>query len=474
MLNPFKLSPIVLLSAVAVFVVGELLTGTSINFVMPMAVTMVCIGITYNILGGLASIGGLAFSALALRTIVISQIGKIVLVEPADQNLEAPQLTITIYMVFYICLMLGTFVFGRIRLGLPRVWEPVTEAQTSKLYNISMILGSLAFLSMSMSGGGEQAAGRAFGLAFSNLLLFSLVLGVQSQIRATDGLHSFGIKAFVPWLICVLAGIVGTSRGGIIIPSLAYALACYASGFRFRRKHYIAAVVGVVVMVAVVSPFAMYARQFRGGTLREGVMTIYNSIVSMPDWTVVKESSQEAEDAGEGRSNYFSRPGTFVLSRLSLIRKDSNLISACSGGYHYGFIALKADLLLLIPNFLYRDKPTIRSNGFIGHVSGMTADDMDINHTTTTAIGDSFGAFGWMGVVLTGLLAFPTAIVVYESMFDLRGPWGTVTLGILCSSLPESNLGSLAGLTLRMPIDLLLLSLFLWTIVRFLPSKGAN
>ncbi len=103
--------------------------------------------------------------------------------------------------------------------------------------------------------------------------------------------------------------------------------------------------------------------------MEEQTKMVFSQLTVMPDWAVVKEASQSAQDAGGGRSSYFSRPGTFVLSRLSLIRADSNLIYACSSGYHYGFVALKNDLLLMVPSFLYKDKPTDRSNGIIGHVS---------------------------------------------------------------------------------------------------------
>jgi hypothetical protein len=199
---------------------------------------------------------------------------------------------------------------------------------------------------------------------------------------------------------------------------------------------------------------------------------IYEKLTTLPDWSVVKEATLIQDDAGGGRSSYFSRSGMFVLNRLSLIRADSNLIDACSGGYHYGFVALKNDLLLMIPSFLYKDKPTNRSNGIIGHVSGMTSDEMENNHSTITTISDSFGAFGWMGVVLTGLLAIPIAVVVYESMFDLRRPWGTLTLGLFCATLPETDLGSLAALIIRTPVELVLLSLLVGTIVRVVTRKG--
>lgn len=472
MLRPFKLSPMVLLSAVVILATGELLTGTSLYFATIMALTMLCIGVTYNILGGISSIGGIGFTALALRTIVISQIGKIVFSEPADQNIEVPQLTITIYLLFYISLMIGAFVFGRIRLKLPRAMELVTAAQTNKMYFISLVLGTLVYLINSTSAGG-QAAGRGFVLDFGAMLLFSVVLGVGSRIRSTDGLHSFGIKAFIPWLLITIYGLLGATRAGVVLPTLTYALTCYVNGFRFSRKHYFAAVLGIVTWFAVVSPFEMYMRQFRENlSWKENIGMFFHQLTTLPDWSVVEGASQSAQDAGGGGYSYFNRPGTFVLSRLSLIRTDSNLIYACSGGYHYGFVALKNDLLLLVPNFIYKDKPTVRSGGFIGHVSGMTSDEMDNNHTTTTAIADSFGAFGWLGVMLAGFLAFPIAIVVYESMFDIRRPWGILALGVFCTGLPESDLGSLAELTIRMSTLLFLLSLLLGTIVRAIPSKG--
>lgn len=478
MLKPYKLSPMVLLGAVAFLVIGELLTGTSIDFVIMMAATMFCIGVTYNLLGGLSSIGGIAFTSFALNTIVISQFAKILLAEAADKNLEAPRLTIMVYMVFCLCFMLGAFVFGRIRLKLPRALEPVTEAQTSKMYFISLALGTSAFLINSigsMSTGGEQAASRAFGVGFGNMLLFSIVLGAESRIRTTGGLHSLGIKAFLPWFISVLFGVVGASRGAIIVPSLAYALTCYVTGFHFRRKHYIAAVVGVVAMVAVVSPFEMYTRQFQGElSLKEQVRMIFHQLTTLPDWTTVGNASQSAQEAGGGRYSYFSRPGTFVLSRLSLIRPDSDLINACSGGYHYGFAALKNDLLLMIPNILYKDKPTFSSGGIIGHVSGLTSDEMDTNHATVTAVGDSFGAFGWFGVVLTGLLAFPTTIVVYESLFDMSRPWGTVALGVFCTKLPGAPLGYLATMVFRDSVELVLLSYIIGGLVRMIPTKDSK
>src|ERR1035441_1343774 len=115
MLKPYKIPLVLLFITIALLALGELANGTSLYFVAMMAGTMLCIGTTYNILGGLGTIGGIAFSVLALLTFVISQFAKVILFESAIQNLEAPQLTITVYLLFYFSVMVGSFVFGRIR-----------------------------------------------------------------------------------------------------------------------------------------------------------------------------------------------------------------------------------------------------------------------------------------------------------------------------------------------------------------------
>ena len=87
MLNPHNISPLTLFSVVAFLAVGELLSGTDLYFVVMMATAMICIGTTYNILGGASTIGGLYFSAYALGTLVISQFAKVLFFEAADQYL---------------------------------------------------------------------------------------------------------------------------------------------------------------------------------------------------------------------------------------------------------------------------------------------------------------------------------------------------------------------------------------------------
>jgi hypothetical protein len=99
-------------------------------------------------------------------------------------------------------------------------------------------------------------------------------------------------------------------------------------------------------------------------------------------------------------------------------------------------------------------------------------DDVENGEFLITTIGDSFGAFGWLGVMTMSLLVIPSVFILYESMFDLKKPWGIVAVGNLCFGLREADMGKLLALVIRAPIAILLVSYAVGGIVRMIPVKG--
>lgn len=475
--RPFKITAGMLFAAVTFLVAGELISGTAPEFVVMMAGTIFCIAITFNLLGGFRTISGIGFTGFALGTIVISQFAKVLFFEAADKNLEAPYLTIKVYLVFFFCLMVGTFVYGRLRIRLLKPLEPETARQIDLQYDVSLVVGLFAsglfaYYEAASGSGGQATGGHSVGVALSGLLLFSLVLAVVARIRESDGKHSFGVKAFIPWIVMMAFALVRTSRGSFLLPSIFYLLTCYSSGYRFKKKHYIAGVAGLIVFVAFISPFEVYARaNIDAGDLNGQIAGTIGLIRTLPSWETVRQVSQGGAQTGS-REEYYDRPGTFVLSRLSAIRADSNMINATSTGFHYGFTALKIDALHSLPHFLYKDKPQEDSAGYLGRVTGVNPDVVENGETVITAISDSYGAFGWLGVVIVGGLVFPGCFVLYESLFDMRKPWGVVALGGFAFGLAEASMGSMVELLTRAPLILIALSYTVGGLMSMIPVKG--
>lgn len=481
MIRAFKLSPFVICTTVSLLVIGELASGTSLYFAAMMAIAMLSIGIAYNLLGGLATFGGMMFTSFALRTIVISQFAKVLLFEAADKNLEVPQLTISIFAVFYLSALVGIFLFGNMRFRLPKPMEPTSSAHSRGVYLVSLVVGLTATTAFEIStqayGGGTQYGGeRSVGLAFAPLLLFSLVIAVDAHIRNTNGRHSFDLAAFIPWAAATLFGFIDTVRGTMLMPTIAYFAICYLRGYRFKKRHF--ATLGVVFLAFnyFIGPLELFTRNYSfGQPFNQRVYLAFHILATHHNPVELRNAAQQAAESGEGavREQYYSRPGTYQLSRFSLIRADSTLISACSNGFHYGFTAINITLLQNIPAFLYKNKPRdVAGEDYLARVSGLGGDNPGVLHPAISAVADSYGAFGWMGVILVPFLFFPLTFIVYESMFDMQKPWGTVAFAIGVLGFGEVMVMRFVGIIVRLPLLLVLLSFLVGGLVKMVPMRG--
>ncbi len=461
-------------------VVGELVSGTSPYFVTMMAIAMLSVCITYNVLGGLGRIAGIGFTAFALQTLVLSQVGKVILFERADQNMDVPLLTITVYAVYFFALMLGMLAFSRLRVSLPRPSEPDTSTESSYLYAISLVgglVGAFGVAALDLAGPAAQTSlAHGFARALAYLLPFSLVLAVDARIRKTHGQHCFGWMALWPTLGMMSIGFLSTGRGPFMEPLVIVFLACHVRDFRFRRKHLAAMALTVVALFVFISPFLLWARESRGSeaTVGEEAATILRALESAPSqWVTIRHQVGEADLGGSGGAvSYFPTPGAVTLNRLVLISKDSTLINACSSGFHYGFTALKLDLLSQVPRFLYPNKPTIGSNGYLGHLDGQESDEFETTNSTVTSIADSYGAFSWIGVVMFASLIPWVICVIYESIFDISRPWGTVATVVLALSWGGPMGGQISEAMIKNPAYILIISWFAAWAIRMIPKTG--
>jgi hypothetical protein len=258
----------------------------------------------------------------------------------------------------------------------------------------------------------------------------------------------------------------------VIAPAFVYWLTCYVRGYRMKKRHYLGALTCVVLLLAIVSPVEIYARPMMTNlSFQERMTKGYQLLSSLPKWDAIWQAQLDVE-AGTPFDQYYSRRGTFVLSRLSLIRADSDLIAACANGYHYGFKALKIDLLHNIPRILYRNKPNETSGLFVEGIVGQADQSDKPNSWNFTAISDSFGAFGWLGVAVFPMLVLPWVFVVYDSMFDISRPWGTMALGLGALTIWGANIIALLNIMTKDPIALWFLAFLTVGIARVLTGRS--
>ncbi len=478
-LRAFRIPPLALLMTVLALAVGELACGTGLYFVTMMMIAMLSIGVTYNLLGGLSTFSGLMFAGFALRTIVISQFAKVLLFEAADRNLAVPGLTITIYAVFYCSAMIGAVLFGRFRLHLPRPVEPKTQSESRSLYFLAMPVGVIASIGLEtfQSTYGQETQytwARNVDLALSGLLLFSLVLAIDGRIQKTIGRHSLSLTALIPSAALAFTGFIDGTRTKIILPVLVWIVACKLRNFRFRLRHYVGAALAVIVFIFFISPLQLYSRGFlETGDFEERMVVAFDILMdhSNPAQLWAMQVARD-ETIGENPEQYYDSQNATILNRESLIRSDSNIFRACAQGFHYGVRGIKTDLLINVPAVLYPDKPKEDSNTYVGAVSGLSPEGTV--KTAFSTIGDSFGAFGWLGVIIVPMFVLPFVFVIFDSAFDLRRPWGTVALGFILAGSVEMTVGIWLASSIRVPLYFIGLSYLLGWLTLCIPAHRSD
>lgn len=479
MMKGFKLSPLVVVGLILFLAAGELLAGTGLFFVAMMALAMLAICTTYNMLGGLSTIGGVAFAAFALGTMVVGQVSKVLMFEAADLNLRGPELTISVYAVFFLSMMVGVFLFGWIRLALPRPLEPQTSGHSRLLYALSVVIGFAAqvYVTNLVLKHPEQATSTAhgFGRAAAMLLPLSLVIAVDSRIRETEGRACFGWTVLLPALAMEFLGFIAASRSAYMMPAALVFLTGYFRGFKFRARHWTAAAAILAIFALFVSPWYLWSRSWRHqSSLKEQLITMTQLLEHAPShWQQVKDSLAAGKviSAKHG-TQYFSEDGVSILNRVVLIPEDDGIINACAH-WHWGLETFRIDILDGIPHFILPHKPDRDATWFRASVGGLQSSYGKSSAITSSTISDAWGAFGWPSLIGVGLVFMPWLYVIYDSIFDMRRPWGTVAVVTLAMTGISGGVGKmLMDFMLQLPIYILLISWFIGWITRHIPMTG--
>jgi len=472
--------PFLAICCITLFVViAEKLCGTDTYFLAAVGVIFVVIGVTYNLLGGLRTISGILFAGFALRTIVASQFLKVFFREPADLNLEAAHLTITVYLIFYCSLAFSSALFGRLKLPLPQPIEAHTQSQARIIYVVSLVAGTLGtffFLAAGFVPQGEVAVptmAHSIGLVLSNLLYVALVLAIDQRIRQSGGAHSAGWAVLFPAAVICAACLLSTQRGLVLGVVVLYALVCYFRGYRFRKRHLLSGIAFALFFLFVYSPFELYSRSLVGNMYFADRVTKTVQIMEQhPNLTSITSTVENEGGWGGGRTGYLSGTKSNALQRPTLIWEDSTLISACASGFRYGWTSIRMDILYNVPRIINPNKPEDDASPYVGRVAGLNPDEIPDSKIAFGTISDAFAGFGIPGVVVLGFLVFPAFFAVYRSVFDLKTVWGTVALAIALPAFGELRTGQILIMAVFQPIYLIGLSWMLNAVAQIFPTRG--
>jgi len=443
---------------------GSVMAGTGFFFATCSFLILLLCGFTYNLLGGFGHPGGIIFLVFALRTFVISQFAKVIFFESAEAHLEAPHDTIIAYLCFFAAAAVGIYLAKRISF---RFFAPFESDTSSSFYTAYFLclsfcvffwISGFDMLVERISTGVSTVSSSLFVLV-APLLYFSIILTVDHRIRISNGRKSVDLYLCVLGILSALMSFMNSSRATLLSFFILYLVTCVTRGYRFKIYHYVGLMLVLVVFLTWFSPFILYMRgEVAQKNLHERLYLLVTYFEPSNNPWDAKDKLPVEGNASNYRESYYNRKDTRELSRISLIRSDSNMVAATNSGYHYGWTSFMLDALMVVPNVLYPGKPHFGSAEFTGRVTGLDQNVDSTADVVISPIGEAYGAFGIWGTIFFPLFLFPLLHVFLAGSFDHQKPWGTCILLMFAMKAGETSLGQLAIGTLRLYLTLVIAS----------------
>lgn len=470
----------------ALYLVGQISAGTSV-----IVAAQFTVAIFFGLLavvagGGVKSVFGLLNLILIGRYLLIAIAIKIVLLEPADKNLNEPAMTSLVMMVGFFAVCVATAVARALPQPCKALLPPTRRPEV--YLSFALVLFVLCnvgyFIGMAPSLNGE-------GVTTGGVLGYARVLGSLKAFAVVPAMFyawSSGSRRFLthPLVLAILGaslavGIFSTGKQDAMEPLVYYvAMAILRRGLLYR-KLWIFGTAAALYFALVIFPYSQFVRVSGG---REG--NVSQRLLVMEDvlYKVLTDSafrSSIATDAigqTSGRRLYWDYKILTPLNRFSLVADADRLISTSMHTAPTEWETIVWGFKLVMPSFLYPDKPIYEAGNYYGHLAN---DVNPMDRQTQVAYGpfaNWYNAFALPGV-LVGTLVLFAAMYYWFRLFCGKAKWGPdaggtgmwllLIVGTYHHRLAESTLPGIISV-LPIPVIVLVLFMIAEKLTIFLPT----
>ncbi len=425
----------------------ELWTGTDPFFAFLMAMCVLFFFLSFNRLGGLTTPVGGAFTVLGASTVLISQVAKIVLSQPADSYLKAP-LPTALVMTFG---MASVYVATHVRDILPSITPAVRVITNPSQYRAISLLTISTLVLFSIADAVIPTFRLMPGvLGFVALMPYlsglALCTEVAYAIKTSGGRKSTTFLFYPIVLYIWIPAFYGLWKSGMFFPVMIYLVTIFSFRYRFRPANYAAGVAVLGLLFLIGLPLSKLghnyiADKYEGdmiGSLTEfaedlgesgGIMTLLDSRVD--DWLAPSDDNAFGQYYGSDMG---------FLDRQSLIAAADWLIADSLPRQTEGLERFFGRVTLL-PKALTGDAVTDGSNNYLAVRAGILDENDLVTGIAFGIFADLFAHFNFLGLLLSAPLLFlafflATDLVARTMTNNL---WGIMMFAVSEHTLAESN-----------------------------------
>lgn len=463
---PTRFNLTIPVAAAIVLFIGQLISGTSFVFSALIFMYILYLLLSVNNLGGMTTLSGFCIVMMGIKIVVISQIAKLLFWQPADRFLEVPEITAGVLFAGTLSIFAATWVARRIRFR-NELMQPVIEAKAlKKIWVASYIFSLITYVSVQVYGTDETTnlvsvdGIVGFLRQFTFIYPLPVISATAYTILSSDRRHSLGWMAVLSILTETGEGILATSKIAISEPIVMYLLTCIAFRFPFKWRHLSGAAIAFILLVFFFYPLSQVGR----GYARTADFSYNVSALMEVTSRGVDEWQKELDNTTEAYTQFqYYGKDMAVLDRFSLIEQVDELVAATLATGPTGWLTIEHGFKLMIPHFLYPDKPLYNSANFLGHRIGILSEGNDTTQISFGLTAEAFSAFEWVGVIIIPFILNLLFFIVYKKIV---GPifyniWAIWLIGIFQHAFVETTIATMLSYLIRFPL-LLMFAYFLF------------
>jgi hypothetical protein len=404
----------------------------------------------FNVAGGLYRAPGAFILFNALLTMVIGVVGKIVLLEAADSNLQAPMHLMEAYMLGMASMCLASIVerVFRPNRSLMVQWFPITSLRTLYIGIATTGMGLQIFwlTSPAIVEGSVTSA-----LRYADQMLpFAVILGVMYTVRRSNGKRSLTPFLIFIMTLMTLEGLNSYSKQGLFMGSFCWVLGAGVSRLRLRTVHYVTAVVvGFVLVYFGVTIVQAGKNLNRELSQQESIQQTMGLISNFKE---LRAEDQEEDDTLDSRQdvNYYNQPEGF-LDRLEMVGIDDLLIDETDRDGYFGFGSTYQGFISVVPHFIWKNKPYMYYGNTYAHQLSLLSDDDNSTGVSFSLSADAYKEGGFIyGIVVGETLCLILVFCITSWVVgDVRDHPAAIILVLLVAHVaPEGAMSGLIQLIL--------------------------
>ena len=482
---PLTRQQLILTFSIAAFcTLAQMLAGTAALVAVLFAIAALFGTLAVFAGGGLKSAFG-CLNAILIGKFLLFAIGiKFLMFEPADGPLHAPVTTGVVMALGFAGLLAGTLLQSRV--SCPQTWSMNRPFSPPMLLSFSIVLFAVSYLAFfasllpSASGQGLQTGGwLGVARALASLKSFAIVPPMLYlwRIRTRLWMSHPVIVSVLLW--SAMVGIFSTNKQDAMEPLVFYVLVGFMRyGMRDARLWSLVTA-GVFYYALIVFPYSQYVR-YSGG--REGTLSQRAEITKETFWRMA--SDQDFRSASSKKivsgTSYFEQTALSPFGRLAMVGEADKLISSTERQNAFtGWETIVWGFKLLMPSFLYPNKPVYESGNYLAHIVGEVGSSDTTTQVSYGVMANLYNAFSYLGVAIGTPLFFAgfyfwIRIFLGDPRWDGQPSssalWFIWLVATFQHSIVESTLSGLVA-SLSFPVVIVILYLAARWFCVFLPGK---